>query len=154
MTVKDQRIKAMNEILNGIRVLKLYAWEMAFIRSITHIRDIELGYIRKKAIIGAVSNILWTFTPILVRNNQIYIFWIYCMYAFVKVGITTFATYVLSSSDNVLTADKAFVSLALFNLLRGPLNAFPNVITSVIEVNRKTLFCRSAFIFSLGTCIK
>jgi ATP-binding cassette subfamily C (CFTR/MRP) protein 1 len=151
MTVKDQRIKAMNEILNGIRVLKLYAWEMAFIRSITHIRDIELGYIRKKAIIGAISNILWTFTPILVRNNQIYIF---CMYAFVKVGITTFATYVLSSSDNVLTADKAFVSLALFNLLRGPLNAFPNVITSVIEVNRKISFCRSAVIFSLGTCIK
>jgi len=57
------------------------------------------------------------------------------MYLIVKVGITTFATYVLSSKDNVLTADKAFVSLALFNLLRGPLNAFPNVINSVIEVN-------------------
>ena len=51
MTVKDQRIKMMNEILNGIRVLKLYAWEMAFIRSITHIREKELGYIRQKAII-------------------------------------------------------------------------------------------------------
>jgi hypothetical protein len=66
MLIKDQRIKMTNEILNGIRVLKLYAWEMAFIRSITNIREIELGYIRKKAIIGAISNILWTFTPILV----------------------------------------------------------------------------------------
>jgi ATP-binding cassette subfamily C (CFTR/MRP) protein 1 len=66
MLIKDQRIKMTNEILNGIRVLKLYAWEMAFIRSITSIREIELGYIRKKAIIGAISNILWTFTPILV----------------------------------------------------------------------------------------
>ena len=56
----------MNEILNGIRVLKLYAWEMAFIRSITSIREKELGYIRQKVIIGAVSSILWTFTPILV----------------------------------------------------------------------------------------
>ncbi|CAF4411693.1 unnamed protein product, partial [Adineta steineri] len=114
MKVKDERIKTMNEILNGIRVLKLYAWEMAFIRSITHIRDKELQYIRRKAIVSAISNILWTFTPILV-------------------GITTFATYVLSSETNVLTADKAFVSLALFNLLRGPLVVFPNVISSVVE---------------------
>lgn len=67
MTIKDQRIKAMNEILNGIRVLKLYAWEMAFIRSITHVRQKELAYILRKAIISAISNILWTFTPILVR---------------------------------------------------------------------------------------
>jgi hypothetical protein len=69
MTVKDERIKTMNEILNGIRVLKLYAWEMAFIRSITNIRDKELGYIRQKAIISTISNILWTFTPILVRTR-------------------------------------------------------------------------------------
>ena len=33
----------------------------------------------------------------------------------------------------MLTAEKAFVSLALFNLLRGPLVAFPNVISSVVE---------------------
>jgi hypothetical protein len=68
MIVKDQRIKMMNEILNGIRVLKLYAWEMAFIRSINHIREKELGYIRQKALINSISNILWTFTPILVRT--------------------------------------------------------------------------------------
>jgi len=67
MIVKDQRIKMMNELLNGIRVLKLYAWENAFITSITEIRDKELRYIRNKAIISAASNILWTFTPILVR---------------------------------------------------------------------------------------
>jgi ATP-binding cassette subfamily C (CFTR/MRP) protein 1 len=71
MTVKDQRTKSMNEILNGIRVLKLYAWEMAFIRSITRIREKELGYIRQKAIVSAISSILWTFTPILVRIRRL-----------------------------------------------------------------------------------
>jgi hypothetical protein len=74
MSVKDQRIKMMNEILNGIRVLKLYAWEMAFIRSITHIREKELGYIRQKAIISAVSSILSTFTPILVSMRMLQFF--------------------------------------------------------------------------------
>jgi hypothetical protein len=74
MVVKDQRIRMMNEILNGIRVLKLYAWEMAFIRSITHIREQELGYIRQKAIISAVSSILSTFTPILVSMRMFLFF--------------------------------------------------------------------------------
>jgi ATP-binding cassette, subfamily C (CFTR/MRP), member 1 len=68
---------------------------------------------------------------------------------FIQVGIATFATYILSSDANVLTADKAFVSLALFNLLRGPLNAFPNVINSVIEVSRKGFFCGRFLIVSL-----
>lgn len=54
-------------------------------------------------------------------------------YVSLQVGIMTFATYILSSNTNVLTAEKAFVSLALFNLLRGPLVAFPNVISSVVE---------------------
>ena len=61
------------------------------------------------------------------------------MLACIQVGISTFGTYVLSSSSNVLTADKAFVSLALFNLLRGPLVAFPNVISSVVEVSQTSL---------------
>ena len=28
--IKDERVKMMNEILNGIKVLKLYAWEPSF----------------------------------------------------------------------------------------------------------------------------
>ena len=70
MKVKDERIKMTNEILNGIRVLKLYAWEMAFIRTITHIREQELKYIRQSAIISAFSHVLWIFTPILVKTNK------------------------------------------------------------------------------------
>ena len=30
MELKDERIKLMNEILNGIKVLKMYAWELSF----------------------------------------------------------------------------------------------------------------------------
>ena len=30
MGYKDERIKLMNEILNGMKVLKMYAWEMSF----------------------------------------------------------------------------------------------------------------------------
>jgi len=60
---------------------------------------------------------------------------------FIQVGIATFATYVLSSNTNVLTVDKAFVSLALFHLLRDPINTFPSVISSIVDVSRTAFFC-------------
>ena len=40
MKQKDRRVKIMNEILGGIKVLKLYAWEKSFIGQILDIRDI------------------------------------------------------------------------------------------------------------------
>jgi ATP-binding cassette subfamily C (CFTR/MRP) protein 1 len=69
MGLKDQRIKMMNEILNGVKVLKLYAWETAFIRRIDVVREKELQCIRKKAIISSISNAIWTFAPILVSYS-------------------------------------------------------------------------------------
>jgi len=70
MKLKDERIKMMNEILNGIKVLKLYAWENAFIRRVNEIREKELSCIRKKAVINAISSAIWTFSPILVGLNS------------------------------------------------------------------------------------
>ncbi len=71
MGLKDQRIKMMSELLNGIKVLKLYAWELAFIRRINDIREKELQCLRQKAIISAFSTAIWTFAPIIV--NQIFL---------------------------------------------------------------------------------
>ena len=33
----------MNEILNGVKVLKLYAWETPFMKKVSDIRDEELS---------------------------------------------------------------------------------------------------------------
>jgi hypothetical protein len=48
--------------------MKLYAWEVAFMRRINDIREKELKCIRQKAIISSISNSLWTFAPILVNQ--------------------------------------------------------------------------------------
>lgn len=42
MKVKDFRVKLMNEILNGIKVLKLYAWEASFVKQILDSRAQEV----------------------------------------------------------------------------------------------------------------
>lgn len=49
-------------------------------------------------------------------------------------ALSTFAVYVTIDENNVLDAQKAFVSLALFNILRFPLNILPMVISSIVQV--------------------
>ena len=34
----DKRIKVMNEVITGIRVIKMYAWEYAFKRVVSQLR--------------------------------------------------------------------------------------------------------------------
>lgn len=51
-----------------------------------------------------------------------------------QVALSTFSVYVLIDEKNVLDAQKAFVSLALFNILRFPLNMLPMVISSMVQV--------------------
>ena len=34
---KDQRIKMINEILGGIKVLKLYGWEPSFVKQVQYL---------------------------------------------------------------------------------------------------------------------
>uniref|UniRef100_A0AAX7UL15 Multidrug resistance-associated protein 1 n=1 Tax=Astatotilapia calliptera TaxID=8154 RepID=A0AAX7UL15_ASTCA len=121
MKSKDNRIKLMNEMLNGIKVLKLYAWELAFKGKVSDIRESELRVLKKAAYLGAVSTFTWVCAPFLV-------------------ALSTFAVYVLIDERNVLDAQKAFVSLALFNILRFPLNMLPMVISSMVQV-RQTSHC-------------
>ena len=51
-----------------------------------------------------------------------------------KVAIASFATYIMVDANNVLDAQKAFVSLSIFNILRRPLAFFPQLITSTMMV--------------------
>uniref|UniRef100_A0A3B3WF06 ATP-binding cassette, sub-family C (CFTR/MRP), member 3 n=1 Tax=Poecilia mexicana TaxID=48701 RepID=A0A3B3WF06_9TELE len=116
MQHKDARIKLMNEILNGIKVLKLYAWENSFKEKVLAIRQKELIVLRKTAYLGALSTMAWTSAPFLV-------------------ALTTFAVFVTVDEKNVLDAEKAFVSLSLFNILRFPLNMLPQVISSLVQAS-------------------
>ncbi|KAK7134168.1 hypothetical protein R3I93_017543 [Phoxinus phoxinus] len=116
MKHKDDRIKLMNEILNGIKVLKLYAWEISFKEKILEIRQKELNVLKKTAYLSALSTMAWTSAPFMV-------------------ALTTFAVYVTVDENNVLDAERAFVSLSLFNILRFPLNMLPQVISSIVQAS-------------------
>ncbi|KCV70415.1 hypothetical protein H696_02759 [Fonticula alba] len=113
MASKDQRIRLMDEVLAGMRVIKLYAWENSFVQRIRGVRAGELADLRATASIASVQSLTWVSSPF--------------FFSFVS-----FMVYVLTS-PTPLTPEVAFVSLSLFNLLQFPLAMFPNVISSSVE---------------------
>ncbi|CAI9737156.1 resistance-associated 1-like [Octopus vulgaris] len=114
MIIKDKRIKLINEILNGIKVLKLYAWEPSFQEKINDIRNQEMNILRSSSYLQAFSMFTWTTIPYLVT-------------------IATFVTYILTDRDQILDAQKAFVSLTLFNIIRSPINLLPLIVVYLTQ---------------------
>ena len=112
MKIKDDRSKLMNEILAGIRIIKMYAWEDSFLAKVTGFRNKELKQLRNSKLLRANTGFTISCAPFLV-------------------SIVTFATYVYLDG-NVLTAEKAFVSIALFNIMRFPLFILPNLVNSIV----------------------
>ncbi|XP_043526935.1 multidrug resistance-associated protein 1 isoform X6 [Frieseomelitta varia] len=114
MKHKDERVKLMNEVLNGIKVLKLYAWEPSFEEQILKIRTKEIKVLKETAYLNSGTSFIWSFAPFLV-------------------SLVSFATYILIDENNRLTSKIAFVSLSLFNILRFPLSILPMMIGNMIQ---------------------
>eukprot|EP00049_Salpingoeca_infusionum_P018959 m.359497 g.359497 ORF g.359497 m.359497 type:complete len:1421 (-) comp18596_c0_seq1:107-4369(-) len=110
----DERIKHINEILSGIRVLKMYAWENPFKSIISDTRKKELVKIRRTNTIRAC--------------NMGYFFVSQAL-----TGLLGFITYELVVGD--LDAEKVFVTLAMAQSIRlGIAFFFPAGIQSLSEV--------------------
>ncbi|KAI9535316.1 hypothetical protein NQZ68_002870 [Dissostichus eleginoides] len=122
MKFKDKRLKIMNEILNGMKILKLYAWEPSFQTQVEDIREKELKVMKKFAYLSSISVFVFNTAPALV-------------------SLATFAVFVGVSPSNILTAEKAFTSISLFNLLRFPLAMLPMLIAAIVQmtVSKKRL---------------
>ncbi|CAK9442267.1 uncharacterized protein LODBEIA_P60100 [Lodderomyces beijingensis] len=114
MKYKDKRSRLINEILNNIKSLKLYAWEMPYLERLDHVRnDLELQNLKKMGIFMATANFTWNLAPFLV-------------------SCSTFAVFVLTQKKS-LSTDLVFPALSLFNLLTFPLAVVPMVITNIVE---------------------
>ncbi len=115
MEQKDTRIKFMNEVLSGIKIIKFYAWEEPFLQNVIALRKKELDHLESLSFLHCVSIFLWSCSTTIV-------------------SVVTFATFILVKGET-LTAQKAFVSLSLFNILRFPLTMIPNVTSLYISVS-------------------
>lgn len=113
--IRDSRIKSLNEILAGIRVIKFMGWEKSFEKLIESIREKELANFLKSSLVNSLNVLVWTIMPFLV-------------------SFVSFATFFYTDEKNHLDANIAFVSLTLFNILRFPLSFISDIVTELIKV--------------------
>ncbi|GAA6057830.1 hypothetical protein NBRC10513_001157 [Rhodotorula toruloides] len=98
MQATDKRITLVQELLNSIRTLKMFAWEEPSMKRISDARDVELGRITKRAKVYGGMMFLSTGVPAVVT-------------------LSTFGAYIFLQHQS-LTASTAFTAMSLFGLLR------------------------------------
>uniref|UniRef100_A0AAR2L5V0 ABC-type glutathione-S-conjugate transporter n=1 Tax=Pygocentrus nattereri TaxID=42514 RepID=A0AAR2L5V0_PYGNA len=129
MKYMDGRIKLMNEILSGIKILKFYAWEKAFKERVLGYRENELKALKKSQILYSVGT-----------------------FPCVQIAFAMFGVYVLIDEKNILDAQKVFVSMALINILKTPLSQLPFAMSTTMQASLTTLHIVTFFSgFSLPT---
>lgn len=107
--ITDQRMRITTEVLQGIRLIKLYAWEMFYSSKIQDLRQRELRAIRSAALARAALLTFATAIPIIA-------------------SILSFITYALTG--HALTPAIIFSSLQFLNIIRLPLVFIPFVLSA------------------------
>lgn len=103
--IGDSRIKLMDEILIGIRIIKYYAWEKPFMGQVEDIRNAELRTLGKLNILMVAIVTCVVSVP--------YVLPIVIFYSFTIFG------------DTELNTTIAFTTLALLGLVNAPMSAIP-----------------------------
>ncbi|CAN6270976.1 unnamed protein product [Urochloa humidicola] len=110
--VRDSRVKAITEMLNHMRVIKLQAWEDKFGGKVRDIRREELGWLAKIMLFMCANTVVFSSGPL-------------------AMTLLVFGTYIASGGQ--LDAGKVFTATAFFRMLEGPMQNFPQTIVMSMQ---------------------
>ncbi|XP_075708502.1 ATP-binding cassette sub-family C member 4 isoform X1 [Rhinoderma darwinii] len=109
----DTRIRTMNEVISGMRIIKMYAWEQSFTELVNDIRKKEISKVLQSSYLRGI-NLASFFVA-----SKIIVF-------------VTFTTYVLLG--NVISASRVFVAVSLYSAVRLTVTLFfPSAIERISE---------------------
>ncbi|XP_056156902.1 ATP-binding cassette sub-family C member 4-like [Lampris incognitus] len=112
-SLTDNRIRTMNEVVSGIRIIKMYAWEKPFAALVSDVRRKEISKIMKSSYLRGL-NMASFFSA-----SKIIIF-------------ITFTLYVLLG--NPISASRVFVTVSLYTAVRLTVTLFfPAAIEKLFE---------------------
>ncbi|SNX85131.1 probable YBT1 - Vacuolar, ABC protein transporting bile acids [Melanopsichium pennsylvanicum] len=109
----DKRLNLATEVLGCIKTVKFFAWERSFNTRMDEARQRELDVLRLRYLAWLCNTFTYMGTPMLVT-------------------CATFGAHT-KIFHQPLTAEKAFTALALFNTLRNPLDALPDMIVQILN---------------------
>ncbi|CAM1331230.1 ABCC4 (predicted) [Pycnogonum litorale] len=111
----DKRVKLMNDILMGMKVIKMYGWEDRFLKMLSARRKEECKILRNIMLLKSVNNGTMNISITLLT-------------------LTTLLLYIFGD-NGVITAEKVFVMLSLFYSIRFSIPVFFLMgITGIAEV--------------------
>ncbi|TWU70979.1 hypothetical protein ED733_002187 [Metarhizium rileyi] len=113
MKATDKRINVTNEVLQNIRIIKYFAWEERFGRTIDEKREAELKALRSRFTLWACAVAIWNSVPVLIT------FFSFLVYTLIE--------------KKPLYPSIAFTAISLFMLLRVPLDQLGDMFAHVQE---------------------
>ncbi|KAL6904509.1 P-loop containing nucleoside triphosphate hydrolase protein [Trichoderma evansii] len=111
----DSRVQASNELITNIRVIKLCAWEEEFRKRVSRLRKIELSELRIRFFWWSVSMTVFYSLP------------------FITTILTLFIYTIIE--NKTLETKTAFPALAIFAVLRIPLDRMSSMISFILQAH-------------------
>ncbi|KAM9674923.1 ATP-binding cassette sub-family C member 4-like [Dama dama] len=109
----DSRLRTMNEVITGIRTIKMYAWEKSFAELITRLRRKEIFMVLRSSYLNGMTLIFFDIA------SKVILF-------------VTFTTYVLLG--NMITVNQVFLAITLYQVVQiTGILLFPVAIEGVAE---------------------
>lgn len=115
INVADQRVKLINEVLNGIKSVKMYAWEECLMEEIKHLRSEEVKALRKADNVESLTLSSWSFGPMVCVLSILAYQWIF--------------------DPERISADSMIVLLPIVDLLIGPMGFLTDFYQSILMVS-------------------
>lgn len=107
----DERGRFLNEIISGIRLIKMYTWEKPFASIIANLRKLEVKFIRRSLYMRGL------FLSVHIISTKLIPFCALILY--VALG-------------NELTAEKAFFTISIFNtLMQAIMSRIPTAVSEL-----------------------
>ncbi|TFK72661.1 hypothetical protein BDN72DRAFT_876371 [Pluteus cervinus] len=110
---KDKRMGVVAEMIAAIKPIKFFAWEDHWISRVMKAREEELRWMVKGRLNSVNFQLLWSLAP-------------------VAVSVIAFLVYVYQGNE--LTVGTAFTAIALFTMVKRPLNVVPIAIFQVARI--------------------
>ncbi|KAM7406526.1 hypothetical protein PAMP_000900 [Pampus punctatissimus] len=110
--ITDSRVRTMNELLNSIKLIKMYAWEESFEKKIADIRKSEKKQLQKVSYIQNANSSITSIIPTLST-------------------VLTFTVHTLLGLK--LDTSDAFTTISIFNSMRFCLALMPWCVKSIAE---------------------
>ncbi|XP_043101407.1 ATP-binding cassette sub-family C member 12 [Puntigrus tetrazona] len=112
VSVTDRRVRTMNEVLTCIKLIKMYAWEESFEKTVTDIRKKEKLLLQKAGYVQSLNSSFTTIVPTL----------------------ATILTFIVHTALKLpLLPSTAYTIIAVFNCMRMSMGLLPFSVKAVAE---------------------